>query len=182
MSRTQMQTARVPVLWLTGLSGAGKSTLAEATVARLRERGIPVLHLDGDSLRAGLCADLGFSAEDRMENVRRTAEVAKVAASQGLLTICSLIAPLTVHREEARRVLGERYVEVFVHCEIEECIRRDPKGLYARALAGELKGFTGIGSPYERPASPSLTVDTQAREVGACVDLLLAHIEIGATA
>lgn len=164
----------MPTVWLTGLSGAGKSTLAEATMARLRDLGIPTVHLDGDSLRSGLCADLGFSPEDRLENVRRAAEVARLMAGQGFLTLCSLIAPLAIHRAEARRVLGARYYEVFVRCELDECIRRDPKGLYARALAGQIPGFTGIGSPYESPERPDLILDTQASDIGACVDGLLA--------
>jgi bifunctional enzyme CysN/CysC len=114
-----------------------------------------------------------------LENVRRTAEVAKVTAAQGLITVCSLIAPLAIHREQARRVLGDRYLEVFVRCALDECIRRDPKGLYARALAGEIPGFTGIGSPYEPPAHPNLVIDTQAADVSACVDRLLQAIEVG---
>lgn len=168
------------VLWLTGLSGAGKSTLAEATLRRLREEGIDAVHLDGDSLRAGLCSDLGFSPENRLENVRRAAEVAKLMASQGRLTVCSLISPLRAHRDLARRILGEAFVEVFVRCPIEECIRRDPKGLYVRALSGAIPGFTGIGAPYEEPEAPDIRLETDRLDPDACVELLLAYLRDGA--
>ncbi|MGV3614193.1 MAG: adenylyl-sulfate kinase [Fimbriimonas sp.] len=170
------------VLWLTGLSGAGKSTLAEETVRRLRGEGVDTIHLDGDSLRAGLCSDLGFSPEDRLENVRRAAEVAKLMASQGRPVICSLISPLRLHREEARRILGDAFVEVFVRCPIEECIRRDPKGLYARALSGAIPGFTGIGAPYEEPQAADLVLETDRLDSSACVELLVAGLREGAFA
>lgn len=168
------------VFWLTGLSGAGKSSIAEATVARIREAGGDVVHLDGDSLRAGLCSDLGFSSEDRMENVRRTAEVAKLMVAHGRPTLCSLISPLREHRERARRILGDAYVEVFVQCELDECVRRDPKGLYARALEGTTPRFTGIGSPYEPPEDPDLILDTQALDLDSCVARLIACVWEGA--
>lgn len=164
------------VFWLTGLSGAGKSTIAEAIVARLRADGVDAVHLDGDVLRSGLCADLGFSPEDRMENVRRTAEVAKLMAGQGRTTVCSLISPLVANRSLARGVLGPAYVEVFIRCDLDECVRRDPKGLYARALAGTLPAFTGIGAPYEAPESPDLVLDTQRDSVERCVELLVEHL------
>lgn len=170
------------VLWLTGLSGAGKSTLAEETLRRLRADGIDAIHLDGDSLRSGLCSDLGFSAEDRMENVRRAAEVAKLMAAQGRPVICSLISPLRAHRERARSILGEAFVEVFVHCPIEECIRRDPKGLYARALSGAIPGFTGIGAPYEEPVAADLVLETDRLDPEACVERLVATLRDGAFA
>lgn len=168
------------VLWLTGLSGAGKSTLAEETLRRLRTDGVRAIHLDGDSLRAGLCSDLGFAPEDRLENVRRAAEVAKLMVSQGHPTVCSLISPLRTHRETARGILGEAFVEVFVRCPIEECIRRDPKGLYARALSGAIPGFTGIGAPYEEPEAPDLVLETDRLAPDACVERLVAHLRGGA--
>lgn len=161
-------------LWLTGLSGAGKSTIAEALVAELRGRGTTVIHLDGDALRGGLCAGLGFTAEERAENVRRAAHVARLVADQGIVAVCSLISPLAAHRAAARAILGPAYVEVYVRCALEECVRRDPKGLYARALAGTIPHFTGIGAPYEPPESPESVLDTQTLGVEACVGRLTA--------
>lgn len=148
---------RTKVLCLTGLSGAGKSSIAESAVERLCGSGIgiDVVHLHGDVLRAGLCSGLGFSPEDRLENVRRAAEVAKLMAAQGRPTVCSLISPLGSHRDLARRAIGGAFVEVYVRCELAECVRRDPKGLYARAIAGAIPHFTGIGAPYEPPTSSS---------------------------
>jgi len=165
------------VLWLTGLSGAGKSTLAEALLAKLQATGIQAIHLDGDALRAGLNSDLGFSQEDRLENIRRTAEVARLFAERGFVTICSLISPLVSQREIARSVLRESFAEVFVKCGIDECIRRDPKGLYARAITGTIPNFTGISAPYEPPPSPDLTLDTQTRDLPNCLTDLVAFLE-----
>lgn len=157
------------IYWLTGLSGAGKSSIAEATVKHFAEHGISVAHLDGDLLRSGLCADLGFTEEDRLENVRRTAEVAKILTSQGIPTICSLISPLRRHRDLARKIGESKFHEIFIQCDLEECVRRDPKGLYARALEGKIPLFTGISAPYEPPTSPELTLNTQAADVAHCV-------------
>lgn len=165
-----------PVFWLTGLSGAGKSSIAEAAVEQLRASGIEAAHLDGDTLRSGLCSDLGFSAVDRLENIRRTAEVAKLIAEQGRPVICSLISPLVAHREQARRILGPTYHEVFIKCELDECVRRDPKGLYARALAGKIPQFTGIGAPYEPPIAPDLVLDTESLDLDECVDRLATFV------
>ncbi len=165
-----------PVFWLTGLSGAGKSSIAEATVEQLRTGGIEVAHLDGDTLRSGLCSDLGFTDEDRLENIRRAAEVAKLLAEQGRPVVCSLISPLVAHREEARRVLGQTYHEVFIRCELDECVRRDPKGLYAKALAGKIPHFTGIGSPYEPPLAPDLILDTESFDLDECVSRLATFV------
>jgi bifunctional enzyme CysN/CysC len=165
-----------PVFWLTGLSGAGKSSIAEATVEHLRAAGVEVAHLDGDALRSGLCSDLGFTDGDRLENIRRTAEVAKLIAEQGRPVVCSLISPLVAHREQARRVLGQTYHEVFIRCELDECVRRDPKGLYAQALAGKIPHFTGIGAPYEPPVSPDLILDTESMDLQECVNRLATFV------
>jgi bifunctional enzyme CysN/CysC len=160
------------VIWLTGLSGAGKSTLADAFVSSMVARGVQTFALDGDKLRTGLCSDLGFSPEDRLENIRRTAEVAKMIAREGTLVVCSLISPLREHRDLARRIVGDGFIEVFVDCPLDECIRRDPKGLYARALAGNLPGFTGIGAPYEAPESPELVIHTATDNVSEASEKL----------
>jgi adenylyl-sulfate kinase len=148
-------------VWLTGLSGSGKSTIAVAAEALLLERDRHAYLLDGDNLRHGLNGNLGFSAEDRAENVRRVGEVAKLLADAGTVTLVSLVSPYVADRDRVRALheaAGLRFVEVFVDTPLEECERRDPKGLYAKARAGELKGMTGIDDPYEPPASPELVV------------------------
>ena len=149
------------VLWMTGLSGAGKSTLAEA-FARGRAG---VVILDGDALRAGMNSDLGFSEEDRTENIRRVAELAKVLAGQGLTVVCSLISPMRHQRELARSIVGEPFREVFVRCSLETVALRDVKGLYAKARAGEISNFTGITAAYEEPEAPDLVIDTEVVSV-----------------
>jgi bifunctional enzyme CysN/CysC len=160
------------VLWLTGLSGAGKSTLAMALLRRLFARGRQVYVLDGDNLRGGLNGDLGFSADDRSENIRRTAEVARLFADAGFVVIVSLISPLAADRENARRICGKGFHEVFVKADLATCRARDPKRLYARAEAGEIAQFTGVSAPYEAPASADLTIDTGACDVEAAVEAL----------
>jgi len=165
-----------PVIWLTGLSGSGKSTIAEALVPALRAAGISAMHLDGDDLRTGLCSDLGFSPEDRQENIRRTAEVARLFCRSGTVTICSLISPLRAHRDLARQIIGDSFREAYVKCEVAECIRRDPKGLYRRALDGSLPNFTGISAPYEAPETPEFTLDTERETAPNLVDRLVVAI------
>ena len=158
-------------LWFTGLSGSGKSTLAASLEAALVESGRPAYLLDGDDLRHGLNGDLGFSAADRAENVRRTAHVAQLLGDAGVVAIASLVSPYRADRELARKVhedAGIAFLEVFVDTPLEECERRDPKGLYARARAGELKGFTGIDDPYEAPQSPDVRLAPQ--DVEAAVE------------
>ncbi len=154
------------VVWFTGLSGAGKSTLSAHLRTDLEAHNIPLVQIDGDGLRAGVCADLGFSEEARNENIRRAAELAKMLASQGLVVVCSLISPLRAQRERAAQIVGNAFAEVYVECTVEQAIERDPKGLYERALRGEIKEFTGISSPYERPESPALRINTGAQTEG----------------
>ena len=152
-------------VWLTGLSGSGKSTVAVALERLLVDAGRPAYRLDGDNLRLGLNADLGFSAEDRDENVRRAGEVARLMADAGVVAIVPLISPYRAGRDRARGVHDAAdvpFVEVFVDTPIELCEQRDPKGLYAKARAGEIKGFTGIDDPYEAPANAELTIDAAA--------------------
>ncbi len=150
---------RGATIWLTGLSGSGKSTIAAALEQRLVAAGIPAYMLDGDNLRHGLNGDLGFSEADRAENVRRAGEVARLFADAGVVAIVPLISPYVADRERVRTRHAEtdiRFIEVFVDTPIEECERRDPKGLYKKARAGELKNFTGIDDPYEPPPHPDL--------------------------
>jgi bifunctional enzyme CysN/CysC len=160
------------VIWLTGLSGAGKSTISDALTALLRREGLSAAQLDGDDLRTGLNSDLGFSDADRSENLRRAAHVAKLFASLGNITICSFISPLNADRRRIREIVGERYMEVYVRTSLAECERRDPKGLYKRARAGEIKQFTGITSAFEVPDNPDLVLDTE----GATVDQVVRNL------
>lgn len=152
---------RGATLWFTGLPASGKSTIASAVEATLVRGGRSAYRLDGDNLRHGVCGDLGFSAEDRDENVRRTAEVARLFADAGTVAVVSVVSPFETGRRAARALHeadGLRFVEVFVNTPVEECMRRDPKGLYRRALAGELTGMTGVDAPYEAPESPDLEI------------------------
>jgi bifunctional enzyme CysN/CysC len=149
-------------VWLTGLSGSGKSTLADAIAQRLLDDGRPAYVLDGDNLRHGLNADLGFSAADRAENVRRVGEVARLMADAGLVVLAPVISPYRADRDRVRAAhdaAGLRFVEVFVDTPLELCEQRDPKGLYAKARAGELTGMTGIDDPYEPPLTPDLRIE-----------------------
>ena len=161
---------------MTGLSGSGKSTIADALVARLRAEGIQAARLDGDDLRAGLNSDLGYSPEERHENLRRAAHVARLFANLGNVTVCSFITPTIADRESIRAVLGDREIEVYVRASLEECERRDPKGLYKRARKGEIPEFTGVSAPFEEPARPDIVADTQLittdEAVEAIVELL----------
>jgi adenylylsulfate kinase len=164
---------RGTLVWLTGLSGSGKSTLARALEARLCGEGRLAYVLDGDNLRHGLNADLGFSEEDRRENVRRTGAVAALFVDAGLIVIAALISPFRADRESIRDAVGaDRFVEVFVDLPLELCEARDPKGLYVAARDGRIPEFTGISSPYEAPAEPALRLDTAAQSVDQCVALI----------
>src|SRR5881398_2738182 len=158
--------ARGFTLWLTGLSGAGKSTLASAVGHELRRRGIRVEVLDGDEVRQNLSKGLGFSREDRDTNIRRIGYVAKLLARNGVAVITAAISPYRAVREEVRHEIGA-FVEVYVKASLDECIRRDTKGLYRRALAGELPQFTGVSDPYEEPLAPELVIDTEQEDVAA---------------
>lgn len=164
------------VVWLTGLSGAGKTTLSNCLADQLRSEGVPVLQIDGDVLRQRLSADLGFTEGDRTENVRRAAAIASMAAQQGLVAICSLISPVEAQRRLARETSGDvPFLEVYVRCDVETCVQRDPKNLYARALKGEIANFTGVsaGAGYEEPVRPDLIIDTIALDRNAAAERLL---------
>ncbi len=166
------------VVWFTGLSGAGKSTIAQQVEAELYANGQRAIALDGDHLRLGLCSDLGFSLEDRSENLRRSAEVARLMLDAGLIVLCAFISPMENDREMVRRIVGgQDYLEIYVDASLDTCIARDTKGLYGRALAGELPDFTGIGSPYEEPSAPDLHLRTDEADIAACVEQVLAAVE-----
>jgi adenylylsulfate kinase len=159
------------VLWFAGLSGSGKSTIARALEKSLISGGHLAYVLDGDNIRHGLNAGLGFSEEDRAENLRRISEVAGLFADCGVLCITAFISPLRAHRARARDIIGqERLLEVYVSTPLEVCEARDVKGLYRKARAGELPEFTGISSPFEAPEAPAIALDTTTRTVSACVD------------
>jgi adenylylsulfate kinase len=164
--RAKLLGHRGAVVWLTGLSGSGKSTIGHRLEQLLVDRGALAYVLDGDNLRHGLCADLGFSAEARVENVRRTGEVAAILLDAGVIVITALISPFRADRDRVRaRIRAGAFFEVHVATPIEECERRDPKGLYGRARAGEIRDFTGISSPYEAPASPEVRVASDGESV-----------------
>ena len=165
------------VVWLTGLSGSGKSTLAKKLERRLFDEGREVFLLDGDSVRMGLCSDLGFTDQDRRENIRRITELAALLAAQSVVVICSFISPFRADRENARRRLQEKFLEVHVDCSLQTCEERDPKGLYARARRKEIENFTGIDSPYEKPLEPDLYLNTEERTSDECVEVLRAELQ-----
>ncbi len=160
-------------LWLTGLSGSGKSTIAHALELRLMNMGQACYVLDGDNVRHGLNRDLGFSDADREENIRRVAETAHLFNDAGMLVIASFISPSRTFRDSAREIIGDAFIEVFVECDLDECERRDPKGLYKKARSGEIKQFTGISAPYEEPGDPDIVVSTTQLTVDQAVDRLL---------
>lgn len=163
------------MLWFTGLSGSGKSTVAIALERALHQRGLLCRILDGDNIRSGINANLGFTAEDRRENIRRIAEVAKLFVDTGIITIAAFISPTEEMRRMARDIVGaDDFKEIYVSTPLEECERRDVKGLYARARRGEVKNFTGISAPFEAPENPALSLDTSRLSLEESVGKLLA--------
>lgn len=164
------------VLWMVGLSGSGKSTLARAIENELFEKGFYTMLLDGDNLRTGVNSNLGFSPEERAENIRRAAEVAKLFAGNGCITICSFISPTHEIRDMAKKVVGDKFVEVYINCPLEVCEERDVKGLYAKARAGEIPEFTGVSAPFEAPESPDIDVDTANLRLEEAKNYLLEEI------
>lgn len=166
------------MLWLTGLSGAGKSSIANLVDRRLCELGRHAYLLDGDNLRHGLNNDLGFTAEARVENIRRVAEVAKLFIDAGMIVLVSLISPFRSERDMARsRLAAGEFIEIHVATPLDECERRDPKGLYHRARAGQLPNFTGIDSPYEAPEQPEIVLDTAALSAEAACERIMAYLQ-----
>jgi len=167
---------RGAVLWFTGLSGAGKSTLANAVEDRLHQMKAKTFVIDGDNVRHGLCADLSFSDEDRVENIRRVGEVAGLFVQAGILTLTAFISPFRADREKARSIVGDKFIEVHCDTALEVCESRDVKGLYKKARAGEIADFTGISSPYEAPENPEICVDTGSNDLSVCVDQVIAYL------
>jgi bifunctional enzyme CysN/CysC len=165
------------VIWLTGLSGSGKSTLAHALHERLFAKGCQVTVLDGDNVRRGLCSDLGFSPEDRSENIRRIGEVAALFAEAGMIVVTAFISPYAEDRKRARTAAGDKFHTVYVKADVTTCESRDVKGLYAKARAGEIQEFTGVSAPYEEPEHPDLVVDTAELSVQEAVELLQDYIK-----
>lgn len=175
LARAAIKHQEPVIVWFTGLSGSGKSTIANIVEARLNAFGQHTMLLDGDNIRHGLNRDLGFTDADRVENVRRVGEVAKLFVEAGTIVLCSFISPFAAERRLVRDLVGDgEFLEIFVDTPLEDCIVRDPKGLYAKALAGQIKNFTGISSPYERPEAPELRVDTTAMTAEAAADAVLA--------
>ena len=166
------------VIWFTGLSGSGKSTLANGLEELLFKRNIKCYALDGDNVRLGLNSDLDFSTEGRKENIRRVAEISHLMSDAGVLVIASFISPFKEDRERAKTIIGEKnFIEIFVDCPLEVCEQRDTKGLYSKAIKGEIKEFTGISSPYERPENPFLTIQSGTMSVKEGVDYIFKNIE-----
>ena len=165
------------VIWMVGLSGSGKSTLAKSLEEHLYKQKKYTILLDGDNLRVGLNHNLGFSEEDRKENIRRTAEVAKLYSYNGAVVICSLISPTEEARKMSREIIGRKYFELFVEAPLEVCEARDVKGLYAKARRGEIKNFTGIDSPFEAPENPELKVNTAVNSVEECLQQIIKVID-----
>lgn len=173
--REQLNGHRSVILWFTGLSGAGKSTLAHAVEEALHQQKCRTFVFDGDNVRHGLCADLAFSPQDRVENIRRVGEMAKLFTEAGIIALTAFISPYLADRERVRALVApEDFIEIYCYCPIEVCEQRDVKGLYAKARQGIIKDFTGISSPYEAPEHPELVVETGSVPLQECVDQILA--------
>ncbi|HBI05118.1 MAG TPA: adenylyl-sulfate kinase [Paenibacillaceae bacterium] len=175
--RQRLNNHRSFILWFTGLSGSGKSTLANAVEKRLFEKGIRTYLLDGDNIRQGVNQGLGFTAEDRKENIRRTGEVAKLFVDAGVIVLTALISPYQEDRQMVRELVSEdEFVEVYVKCPVDECEKRDPKGLYRKAREGVIPNFTGISAPYEEPENPEIIVETNKLDFEESVDRIVSYV------
>ncbi|MDQ6963269.1 MAG: adenylyl-sulfate kinase [Mariprofundaceae bacterium] len=165
------------VLWFTGLSGSGKSTVAHAVEEVLHQHSVRTFVVDGDNVRHGLCSDLGFSDDDRIENIRRVGELAKLFVSSGTVVLTAFISPFIADRDKVRQLLGQDFIEIYCACSLEKCESRDVKGLYKRARVGEIADFTGISSPYEAPVSPDIVIDTEKDILQVCVAKIVRYLE-----
>jgi adenylylsulfate kinase len=176
--RSELLKQRAKLIWFTGLSGSGKSTLAVQMEAQLHAKGYATYLLDGDNIRMGLNKDLTFTDEGRVENIRRIGEVARLMLDAGIVVLSAFISPFKADRDQVRKIVGEEnYIEIFVDTPLEICEQRDVKGLYKKARAGEVKNFTGIDSPYERPESADLTIPTNEISIDESLTLLLKLVE-----
>ena len=175
--REQQLKQTAVTVWMTGLSGAGKSTIANEVEKRLLAEGKHTMLLDGDNVRMGLNQNLGFGEADRVENIRRVAEVSKLINDAGIIVLASFISPFHQDRRNAKEIIGDRFIEVYVSTPLEECEKRDKKGLYKKAREGALSDFTGISSPYEIPQNPDIVVDTSRHSIEESVDLVLSGIK-----
>lgn len=176
--RRKLNTHKSAVIWFTGLSGSGKSTVSVELEKELYALGIRTYRLDGDNVRHGLNKNLGFSPEDRKENIRRIGEVSKLMVEAGLFTLSAFISPYREDRDEVRELVEDgEFIEVFVNASVETCESRDPKGLYKKARAGEIKGFTGIDAPYEEPKKPEVTIDTDKLSLEESVQAIVDYLK-----
>lgn len=176
--RQQRNNHKSAVVWFTGLSGSGKSTVSVALEKALFEQQVHTYRLDGDNIRHGLNNNLGFSPEDRKENIRRIGEVGKLMVDAGLLTMTAFISPYEEDREQVRATLDDgEFIEVYTKCSLEGCESRDPKGLYQKARAGEIQGFTGINAPYEEPTNPEIVIDTEKLSVEEAVEEIINYLK-----
>jgi adenylylsulfate kinase len=171
--REKIKNQKSCTIWMSGLSGSGKSTIANLLETILNEQGYHTYTLDGDNTRLGLNKGLGFSEEDRIENIRRVAEVCKLMNEAGLIVICSFISPFEKNRTQAKEIIGENFIEVFIDADLETCEMRDPKGLYKKARAGEIKDFTGISSPFESPSNAIALKNNNEEDLDRNVNLLV---------
>ncbi|MBT2294674.1 adenylyl-sulfate kinase [Pseudomonas fluorescens] len=174
--RSRQLRQRPCALWFTGLSGAGKSTVARLVEEKLFELGYVTVVLDGDNIRHGLCRDLGFGTDDRIENIRRVGEVTKLFLDSGIIVLAALISPFEQDRRMVRTLLGTDFIEVFVDTPLAVCEQRDPKGLYSKARKGEITNFTGIDSPYERPVTPDILIGGTSQSPESCADSVIAYL------
>ncbi len=179
VDREQQAGHKSVILWFTGLSGAGKSTLAHAVEKALFDNGCRSFVFDGDNVRHGLCADLGFSAKDRQENIRRIGEMSKLFLESGVIALTAFISPFQADRDRVRNLVkSDEFIEIYCKASLDVCERRDVKGLYAKARRGEIKNFTGVSSPYEPPLSPELALDTGADSLDVCVKKVLSYLKM----
>jgi len=174
--RAELNHHQSVLLWFTGLSGSGKSTLAHAVEEKLYQMGYHTFVLDGDNVRHGLCGDLGFSNEARVENIRRVSELAKLFVEAGVIVLTAFISPFRTDRNKARELVGDDFVEIYCDCPVTVCEERDVKGLYQKARSGEIKEFTGISSPYEKPERPDLSIKTGNQTVDECAEQILDYL------
>lgn len=176
--RSEQKGHKPVILWFTGFSGSGKSTVAGALESALHQQGVHTYLLDGDNVRHGLCKDLGFSDEDRVENIRRVGELSKLMVDAGLVVLTAFISPFQAERDMVRNLVGDgEFIEVFLDTPLDVCEQRDPKGLYKKARAGEIKHFTGIDSDYQVPVNPEVRIDTSANSLEQSVQQLVAYLK-----